>query len=81
VPELYQVGRSGLADIRAVWFGREDDLRRRSWIGHIATCESVVEMTPLWRALADHAAASLAAWADLSLVRTHRALVESIGEW
>ena len=72
---------TGLADIHAVWFGREDDLRRRSWIGHIATCESVVEMTPLWRVLADHAAASLAAWADPSLVRTHRALVESIGEW
>ena len=80
-PAHVDAALTGLADIHAVWFGREDDLRRRSWIGHIATCESVVEMTPLWRALADQAAAFLTAWAGPSLVRTHRGLVESIGEW
>ena len=71
----------GLAEIHAVWFGREDDLRRRPWIGHVATSASMVEMTPLWRALASHARRHLAEWTDASLIRTQRTLVESVGTW
>lgn len=71
----------GLAEIHSVWFGREDDLGRRSWIGHVPTSGSMVEMTPLWRALASHATPYLSAWAGPSLVRTHRALVDSVGSW
>ena len=71
----------GLAELHAVWLGREDHLGRRPWIGHVATAGSMAEMTSLWRALAHHAAPYLAQWVDASLVRTHRALVESIGAW
>ena len=71
----------GLAGIHAVWFGREDDLGGRPWIGHVPTSRSMVEMTPLWRALARHATRYLAEWTGPALVRTHRALVESVGTW
>ena len=71
----------GLAEIHAVWFGREADLRTRPWIGHVATSRSMVEMTPLWRALANHASRYLTEWADPSLLRTQRAIVESVGAW
>ena len=71
----------GLAEIHAVWLGREDHLRSRPWIGHVATSRGMVEMTPLWRALAGHATGRLTEWAGPSLVRTHRALVESVGTW
>lgn len=71
----------GLAEIHAVWLGREADLLRRRWIGHVATSGSMVEMRPLWRALAAHARGRLAEWAGPSVVRTHRALVESVGTW
>ncbi len=71
----------GLSEIHAVWLGREDDLKSRSWIGHVASHESMVEMTPLWWALADHATPYLAQWSDPSLIRTHHGLVESVGTW
>ena len=71
----------GLAGIHAVWFGREDDLGGRPWIGHVPTSRSMVDMTPLWRALARHATPYLAEWAGPALVRTHGALVESVGTW
>ena len=80
-PDRVGAAVDGLAEIHAVWLGREDDLRNRSWIGHVATSRSMVEMTPLWRALADHAAPRLAEWAGPALVRTHRALVDSLGTW
>ena len=71
----------GLAEIQAVWFGREAHLASRPWIGHVPTSESMVAMTPLWRALGSHAARYLTEWADASIVRRQRALVESVGAW
>jgi hypothetical protein len=72
---------AGLAQIHAVWHGREVDLQGRSWIGHTPSLGSMVDMTPLWRALANHAAPYLADWVGPAIVRTHRTLVDSIGEW
>ena len=80
-PTRVDAAVDGLAEIHAVWCGREDDLRKRPWIGHVATSRSMVDMTPLWRALADHAAPRLAEWAGPALVGTHRALVDSLGTW
>jgi thioester reductase-like protein len=71
----------GLAELHAVWHEREAELRSQPWIGHVRSRQSVVEMTPLWQALADHAAPFFAAWADPAIGPTHRALVDSIGEW
>ena len=71
----------GLAELHSVWFGREEDLAGRSWLGHVASVDSLVEMTPLWRALADHAAPYLVEWAGPPIVRTQRALIESVGAW
>ena len=71
----------GLARIQAVWFGREAHLASRPWIGHVATSGSMVAMTPLWRALAGHATPYLIEWADASIVRRQRVLVESVGDW
>ena len=71
----------GLAQIQAVWFGREAHLASRPWIGHITTSGSMVAMTPLWRALASHAAPYLIEWTDASIVRRQCALVESVGDW
>ena len=72
---------TGLAEIHASWYGRETQLRERPWIGHIASVKSMVEMTPLWRALSGHAAPYFQEWAGPAIVETHRALVESISEW
>ena len=71
----------GLAQIQAVWSGREAHLASRPWIGHVNTTESMVAMMPLWRALAGHATPYLIEWAGASIVRRQRALVESVGDW
>jgi hypothetical protein len=72
---------AGLAQIQAVYFGHADALARQPWIGHVATCGSVVAMTPLWLALADHAAGPFGAWAGPALVDRHRRLAEDPAAW
>ena len=71
----------GIADVHATWLGRERELQSHGWIGHVPTSASSCEMSPLWRALADHAAPMFRAWAGASLVRTHAELVETIPDW
>jgi thioester reductase-like protein len=71
----------GLAALHAAWLGRDDELRRRPWIGHVRTARSVEEMTDLWRALADHAAPRFAAWADPDIAQIHQRLVAGAGDW
>jgi hypothetical protein len=72
---------AGLADIHAAYLDRADRLRRRPWMGHVATAASAAAMTPLWTALARHAAGRFREWAGAPLVERHRRLAESPEAW
>jgi hypothetical protein len=71
----------GLAAIHARWLGRESELTAKPWIGHVSSTASIAEMTPLWCALARHAAPMLQAWAGTQLVETHAALAATAHQW
>jgi hypothetical protein len=71
----------GLASLQAVWFGREAELRRAPWIGHIATRASVAEMTELWTALARHATPRFSSWGSPAIGSIQRRLVDTVGDW
>jgi len=71
----------GLADLHAVWLGRDDELRRKPWIGHVPSASAYEEMTDLWTALADHAAPHFSAWADPDIAQIHQRLVAGVREW
>jgi len=72
---------AGLARIHAVFLGRVEQLRRESWIGHVATRESVSAMVPLWIALARHAAGRFFEWAGPALIERHCELAATAGAW
>jgi thioester reductase-like protein len=71
----------GLAALHAVWLGRDAELQRKPWIGHVPTARAVAEMTDLWTALADHAAPHFGAWADPDIAQIHQRLVAGAGDW
>jgi thioester reductase-like protein len=71
----------GIAAVHAAWHPRADELRRQPWIAVARTTASMEAMTPLWRALADHAAPMFAAWTDPSLPQRQHALIDGIGAW
>jgi aminoglycoside phosphotransferase (APT) family kinase protein len=71
----------GIAAIHGAWHGRVNELRRQHWIGPVRTTTSAHAMTPLWRALADHAAPMFAAWTDASVPRRQQALIDRLGDW
>ena len=71
----------GLAALHAVWLGRDDELQRKPWIGHVPTASAFEEMTDLWTALADHAGPHFSAWADPDIAQIHQRLVACAGDW
>jgi hydroxymethylglutaryl-CoA reductase (NADPH) len=71
---------AGLAHLHAAWYGRDAELLGRYWIGHVPTRTTVVEMTPLWRALAHHAEPYLTQWTTPAIVPVQRELIESIDD-
>ena len=78
-PEAIAAALRGIAEVHAVWLGREAELAEQPWLGPVLTASDLVEMVPLWEALAAHAAnefpelvdgATLARW--LEMVRSAR---------
>ena len=71
----------GLAALHAIWLGREPELRRMPWIGHVASAAGVTEMSDLWDAIAGHAAPRFSAWADPRVASIQRRLIATIDRW
>ncbi|MGE0433329.1 MAG: phosphotransferase [Planctomycetota bacterium] len=72
---------AGLAQIHSVWLDRTDELAREPWIGHVQTAASMVEMTPLWDALAQHAADEFPRLIDAPRFARWSSLIDTLDEW
>jgi thioester reductase-like protein len=72
---------SGLSDLHAIWYGRERAVQNAVWLDQGLSYERACELTPLWGALAAHAAPYFRDWAGPSMTRTHGQLVDSINTW
>jgi NADP-dependent 3-hydroxy-3-methylglutaryl-CoA reductase len=71
----------GIAEVHAVWLGREQELRAQSWLGPVLGSGDLVEMVPLWEALAAHAANEFPEIVDGATLERWLALVHSVAEW
>jgi aminoglycoside phosphotransferase (APT) family kinase protein len=71
----------GMAAIHGAWHRRVANLRREPWIGTVRDTTVVEGMTPLWRALADHAAPLFAKWTDHAVPPLQRALIDCASAW
>lgn len=71
----------GLARIHAAWLGREMELAAQPWLAPLRDQAKLVEMVPLWSALAEHAHARSLAFADRRLRRIHEWLIEDTASW
>ena len=71
----------GIGQVHAIWMGREEELRRQPWLGHVPNARSMAAMTDLWDALAVHASEEFPALLTSSRLERQRQLIASIGEW
>ncbi len=71
----------GLASLQSIWYGRDEQLRRTPWIGHVQSTSDACDMTDLWSALAAHAAPRFSAWSDPAISAIQRRLIATVGRW
>jgi hypothetical protein len=71
----------GMAALHAAWYCRIDELQQRSWLAPARSIERMQTMTPLWRALADHASSLFSAWTNDSVPALQHDLIDRIDDW
>lgn len=71
----------GIADLHAVWLGRDAELRAQPWLGAVPSADEMRTMADWWRAIHCYAQRFLADWMPAEVqVQLHR-IVETAGDW
>ncbi|MEN9834545.1 MAG: hypothetical protein RL011_738 [Pseudomonadota bacterium] len=52
--EHIEAAITGLAELHSIWLGREAELKREPWIGHVTTASDMVERRSLFREMIQH---------------------------
>ena len=71
----------GIASIHAIWYQRENALRRQAWLGYVQTAADMIEMRDLWRDLSVHASQEFPDWFLPSDLILRNQLIDSLAEW
>jgi len=78
--EAIEAALEGAASIHARWIGAKARLFDQEWLPPVRDTTMRSEMTPLWNALAEHAARH-AAWRNPAVRAAHGACVRDIASW
>jgi hydroxymethylglutaryl-CoA reductase (NADPH) len=79
--EQVEAALRGIAEVHAVWYGREAELARRPWLGPVRSARRMVEMTELWSALAGPAGDAFTPWLGAEIRGVQRRLVADLDRW
>lgn len=71
----------GLADVHAIWYQRHTELRAMPWLVSQPEAARMVEMVPLWNALADHSSPFFSPWIGQPIRPLQKALIASLNDW
>jgi thioester reductase-like protein len=80
-PEHLEAAVNGMAQVHAVWFGREAELLREPWLGNGHTRQSMLDARELWDALAELARPRFTAWAGDRIGALSQACLETLATW
>lgn len=71
----------GLAELHAIWYGRESELARQPWLGSISCARGMTESTELWMALADHASPVFRDSIGSEIRELQQRFIDDLGGW
>ncbi|HEY3359566.1 MAG TPA: phosphotransferase [Polyangia bacterium] len=71
----------GIAEVHAIWLGREEELRQQPWLGPTPTAKDMRAMTDLWEAFAIQTAEDLPELVPPEALARQRAAITILGTW
>ena len=69
----------GLAELHAIWYGREKELLSQPWLGPIITADHRTGMDDLWKAMAVYAEKRFSRSIGTSIRTLQRCMIEQVG--
>jgi NADP-dependent 3-hydroxy-3-methylglutaryl-CoA reductase len=79
--EAIEVAIAGVAEVHAIWLGREAELRAQPWIGEPHTSRSMHELRDLWGSLATHAASEFPEIITEQRLELLQRMIRSVAHW
>jgi thioester reductase-like protein len=80
-PEYVAAAVRGIAEVHAIWYGREPDLEHQPWLGAGHTLRAMVAARELWESLFAFTKNSFSAWAAASLDTLTMHYLETLDTW
>lgn len=80
-PNYIEAALRDIGRVHGAFLGRESELEAHPWFGPVMTAEKMVQMRPLWRALAENAALEYGDWIGDEDLQTVHETVATISEW
>jgi NADP-dependent 3-hydroxy-3-methylglutaryl-CoA reductase len=80
-PAQLEAALRGIAQVHAIWHGREEELLAQSWLGYCWTAGGMVEAHELWEALLRLAVDELPEWFPPEELALHERLLDTLPEW
>jgi hydroxymethylglutaryl-CoA reductase (NADPH) len=71
----------GIAEVHAIWYGREEALRNEPWLGEVVDAAARSSMDELWSEVLDYAAGEFPGWYPLPERRFHQRVLKSLPDW
>ncbi|MBF0225396.1 MAG: phosphotransferase [Desulfobacterales bacterium] len=71
----------GIAEIHSIWYGREEELKQKEWIGFYPTKDKMVEASRLWHLLGAHAHQEFPDWFNEKELELFHQAVNSLPNW
>jgi hypothetical protein len=79
--EHIEIALKDVAEIHAIWYGREEELVRKPWLSPVLTTERMEEMAELWDILGVHASEEFPEWMTQEDLALHRRLIHDLPDW
>lgn len=80
-PELINSAIEAIADIHAIFYGKDDQLSAMNWLERRVTTEDMLEDESLWRGLAEFTRKRFPDHITEKAYRRHLRIIDTISEW
>ncbi len=72
---------TGIAEMHAIWYGREDELREKPWFSNAPTQQNMMTRLRLWEMLGVHASEEFPEWFSPKDMENFRSIIYSLPDW
>jgi hypothetical protein len=80
-PRHVEAALRGIAEVHAIWYGREQDLLAQGWLGPTMSAKEMAEMADLWTALAEYSSRYFSQWIGPGFRPLADDLISDVDQW